>query len=152
MGPGAPRGDAAGAADGSAGDAAGRAHHDTAAVLVRIVGMASASSRHHSAETGYPRIQLPHRPMLLWAGPLSAATTSFDPPPDDQRASLWWPEDRAWCVPTDVDLMTTYVGGGPECIDALVTDDELEAMPVSIDQPVTWDSDQLNPLQPCPRA
>jgi hypothetical protein len=48
--------------------------------------------------------------------------------------------------------MTTYVGGGPECIDALVTDDELEAMPVSIDQPVTLDSDQLNPLQPCPRA
>ena len=90
--------------------------------------------------------------MLLWAGPLSAATTSFDPPPDDQRASLWWPEDRAWCVATDVDLMTTYVGGGPECIDALVTDDELEAMPVSIDQPVTWDSDQLNQLPPCPRA
>ena len=25
--------------------------------------------------------------------------------------SIWWPEDRAWCVATDIDLFDTYVGG-----------------------------------------
>jgi hypothetical protein len=102
----------------------------------------------HLGRTDIPRIQLPHRSMLLLAGPLSEATTSFAPPPGDQRASLWWPEDRAWCVATDVDLMTTYVGGTQECINALVNGDDVEAMPVSVGQKVTWDSDRVNPAPP----
>ena len=97
-----------------------------------------------------PRIALPHRSMLLLAGSLSEATTSIVAPPGDQRASLWWPEDRAWCVATDVDLMTTYVGGTEECVNALVDGDEVEAMPVSVDQRVTWDSDQVIPTPPRP--
>jgi hypothetical protein len=65
---------------------------------------------------------------------------------DDVRlAGLWWPDDRAWCVATDVDLMTTYVGGSQSCVDALTADGDLEAMPVQPDQRITWDSDNLNP-------
>jgi hypothetical protein len=99
---------------------------------------------------GIPRVEMPQRPMLLLTGPLSAAATPLAQPPFSQGASLWWPADRAWCVATDVDLMSTYVGGSRECIDELVADNELEAMPVSVDQRVTWDSDEVNPLPPLP--
>lgn len=93
-----------------------------------------------------PRLELPSRRMLLLAGPLSAATAPLTPPPVDQSANLWWPEDRSWCVVTDIDLMTTYIGGSDECIAQLVTDRDLEIMPVTPDQRVTWDSDKINPL------
>jgi hypothetical protein len=87
---------------------------------------------------------MPQRPMLLFSGSLSAATTSFG----DLRhlgPSLWWPQDRAWCVATDVDLMSTYIGSTEVCVDALVNDQDLEAMTVSVDQGVSYDSDTINP-------
>ncbi|MBG0832594.1 hypothetical protein HS041_33395 [Planomonospora sp. ID67723] len=94
-----------------------------------------------------PRVEMPARPMLLLSGPLSAAATSLDATSwCDQRASLWWPEDRAWCVATDVDLMTTYVGGTEECVTALTADGGLEAMEIGVDQRLGWDGDPLNPL------
>lgn len=97
---------------------------------------------------GAPRVQMPNRPMLLFSGPLAAVTTSLEIEPCDQRASLWWPEDRAWCVATDVDLMSTYVGGAQQCIAALVNDAQLEVLPVTADQSVTYDGDRLNPAPP----
>ncbi|MBX6389924.1 MAG: hypothetical protein IRZ08_13170 [Frankia sp.] len=99
---------------------------------------------------GIPKVHLPGRDMVLLTGPLSAVTTSLAHPPWDQRASLWWPDDRAWCVATDVDLMSTYLGGSQGCVDDLTGDDQLEAMPVPLDQRVTWDSDEVNPLPPHP--
>jgi hypothetical protein len=88
---------------------------------------------------------MPQRPMALFAGPLRAITTSFDAPPFDQRAHLWWPDDRRWCVATDIDLMTTYVAGTIECVATVLADGALEALPVTVDQQVTWDSDAVNP-------
>ncbi|GIH78382.1 hypothetical protein Plo01_48110 [Planobispora longispora] len=35
---------------------------------------------------------------------------------------------------TDVDLMTTYVGGTRECVAAVVADEGLEAMEITVDQ------------------
>ncbi|MEU4835005.1 hypothetical protein [Streptosporangium sp. NPDC023615] len=99
--------------------------------------------------SGIARVEMPARSMLLLTGPLRAATTSLAATPwCDQRAGLWWPHDRAWCVATDVDLMTTYVGGGEACVAALVADEELEAMEVGSDQRLTWDSDPANPVPP----
>lgn len=89
-----------------------------------------------------PRLRLPQRGMYLLSGALSAVTTSLG----DRRANLWWPDDRAWCVGTDIDLMTTYVGGSRSGIRDVVADDRLEALPVPVDQRVTWDSDVVNPL------
>jgi hypothetical protein len=49
---------------------------------------------------GAPAFTVPHRGMRLLEGPLRAISAFYenhrDPP------SLWWPEDRAWCVATDV--------------------------------------------------
>jgi hypothetical protein len=49
---------------------------------------------------------------------------------------LWWPEDRAWFVVSDVDLDTTYVGGSAACIAAIISDRRLEALPTTADQPL----------------
>ncbi len=57
---------------------------------------------------------------------------------------------HAWCVATDIDLMTTYLGASPECVDTVLTDDALEALPATPDQRITWDSDTINPLPSSP--
>jgi hypothetical protein len=98
-----------------------------------------------------PRFELPARGMLLLTGPIQAASRSLaDEPWVSRSAGLWWPDDRAWCVGTDIDLMTTYVGASAECVERLVADPSLEALPVPVDQRVTWDSDTVNPLPPAP--
>lgn len=89
-------------------------------------------------------IELPHRPMYLITGSIEDAAEPFGIP--GRTASLWWPSDQQWCVATDVDLMTTYVGGGADCVEAIINSDALEAMPVTVDQRVTWDADTVNPL------
>jgi hypothetical protein len=59
--------------------------------------------------------------------------------------SLWWPDDRAWCVCSNIDLMATYVSGTHECIAAILAHPDLESFPVHATDPVTWDSDTINP-------
>jgi len=108
-----------------------------------------------SGAPAYPRpvttLPMPQRPMALFAGPLSAVTTSFVGPSLDM-AHLWWPEDRSWCVATDIDLMSTYVAGSADCIAAVLENEQLESFPVTVDQSVTWDSDTVNPTPPVPTA
>ncbi len=91
---------------------------------------------------------LPNREMRLLRGPLAAIDEFYEF--HHQPPNLWWPEDRAWCVGADVDLMSTYVGGCSASIRAVLADDRLESLPVSVDQLVTWDSDTVNPLPPLP--
>lgn len=99
-----------------------------------------------------PRFGLPHRTMLLLSGPILAVVGSLAAEPSISRsANLWWPEDRAWCVGTDIDLMTTYVGASAGCIERLLAEASLEILPVSVGQRVTWDTDTINPLPPAPR-
>jgi hypothetical protein len=106
-----------------------------------------------SGAPAYPRpaqtVGMPNRPMALFAGPLSAITTSFGAPPFD-RAHLWWPDDRSWCVATDVDLMSTYVAGSAECVAAVLAHEQLESFSVTVDQSVYWNSDTVNPTPSVP--
>ncbi len=44
--------------------------------------------------------------------------------------------------------MSTYVAGSRQCIAALLDDDELEVLPITAEQTVTWDGDRLNPTPP----
>ena len=66
---------------------------------------------------------------MLSRGPVERAAANFAEEPPEQSANLWWPDDRAWFVATDVDLMTTYVGGSAACIADLLAADGLEAPP-----------------------
>lgn len=62
-----------------------------------------------------------------------------------QSASLWWPEDRAWFLATEIDLNSTYVGGSRAAIDAIMASPHLESHRVSPDDPIDLTADSLNP-------
>jgi hypothetical protein len=49
--------------------------------------------------------------------------------------SFWWPNDRAWFVSTDVDFVSTYVGGSNELVTALLADDVLEVFEATLTDP-----------------
>ena len=79
-----------------------------------------------------PRVELPHRNYALFAGEL-AALGSLMEAQDDHSPNLWWPEDRAWCVATEIDLAWTYVGGPVTLINDLLTNPHLETQRASPD-------------------
>lgn len=58
--------------------------------------------------------------------------------------NIWWPADRKWCVATDIDLDSSYVGGNEACIEALANNGLFEALPTTLDAPVYLDADTLN--------
>lgn len=79
----------------------------------------------------------PHRDYLLFSGSLDAATAMGWQAEDDwflpQSPNLFWPDDHAWCVATEVDRRSTLVGGTARLIASIVGDVELEAWPVGTD-------------------
>lgn len=102
-----------------------------------------------------PTFSLPGRDYHLARGHLAAASQSVGKPHISHLcANLWWPNDHAWCVATDIDLDSTYLGASQTCIEELAADSELEVMPLSVTAGVTADSDTLNRATPrgFPRA
>ena len=72
------------------------------------------------------------RSYLLFRGSISDAAHlhrefQFHPP------TLWWPEDRAWFVHTEIDATSTYVGGSAVLIGRLVGEQILESFEVAPD-------------------
>lgn len=90
------------------------------------------------------RVELPQRSYLLARGPIERAFDSFGSHPWDQSPSLWWPEDRAWVVATEVDFAWTYVGGTAGLIERLLTDPALEVLPARLHDKPFFNSDVLN--------
>jgi hypothetical protein len=98
-----------------------------------------------------PKVRMPAfaRSYLLFEGPLDAVGEVgvwIDWIPDDPTASpaqstavrrefsqytpsLWWPDDHAWCVATEIDFEFTYVGGSFALIDELLTHPEFKVQP-----------------------
>ena len=74
-----------------------------------------------------PRVDLPHRTYVLYRGALEDALAFVEP--QGQTPNLWWPQDRAWCVASELDLGWTYVGGSQELIDEIIGSQGLEALP-----------------------
>jgi hypothetical protein len=89
---------------------------------------------------GQPTFRLPNRDYHLASGPVGAASQSVHTF-RHISCNLWWPEDHAWCVATEIDLDSTYIGASEACIQELLANSELEVASLS----VTADSDTLNP-------
>jgi len=90
-----------------------------------------------------PRVRLPERSYLLLEGPLDAAGElgmSIFP----QSPNLFWPDDHAWCVATEIDLDSTYLGGSSALVRDVLADERLEALPMSVADPVWITSDEIN--------
>jgi hypothetical protein len=101
-----------------------------------------------AAVSAEPRVYLPGRDYLFFEGPLEGAVEfgeyltpeHFLP----QSPNLFWPEDRAWCVGSEIDLYCTLVGGSDALAEQLLADPQLEAWRVFPDDPITSDSDHIN--------
>ena len=48
------------------------------------------------------------------------------------------------CVASEIDLPCSYVGGSQELIDAILTDPAIEALPATLADGITYDSDMVN--------
>jgi hypothetical protein len=83
-------------------------------------------------------VRLPARDYLLFKGPLALALGHRDGP------NLWWPDDRSWCVASEIDFPYTYVGGPKLLIDEILADPSLEALPAALDHGITAFSDTVN--------
>ena len=92
-----------------------------------------------------PRVSIRNtdRAYFLLHGPLAEVGGLFDFL-GLQSPNVWWPEDRAWCVATEIDFAWTYIGGGAEAIEAVLDDPRLEALPAKVTDRFTVDSDLLN--------
>lgn len=72
---------------------------------------------------GPDRVHLSQRSYLLFQGPLVSATKFFFGP-FYQSPNIWWPDDRAWCVASEVDLESTYVACSSELCRELLNEFE----------------------------
>jgi hypothetical protein len=99
-----------------------------------------------------PRVKLPMRSYFLMRAPLKVIGTHdllAGLPIRDVGPSIWWPDDRSWCVATEVDFRWTYVGGSSACIDGLLADPRLEALPAESSQRGDFLGERINrPVNP----
>lgn len=79
-----------------------------------------------------PRVELPGRRYGLFMGSLAALPSLIDAH-ENHSPNLWWPDDEAWCVATDIDLAWTYVGGPPTLVKDVLAHPGVEAQAASPD-------------------
>jgi hypothetical protein len=127
---------------------------DVAAALVGVLGRHTTTPAHcwFAVWAGYgalagdvrraPTFTLPNREYHLLRGPIGAAGELA--PSWRQSPNIWWPDDRAWCVATEIDLNTTYIGCSSTCAGEIVAAPEIEAAAIDPSAGITFDSDFLN--------
>ena len=91
-----------------------------------------------------PRLKGQERDYILFHGSLETVPSLSQYPPWGQSPSLWWPEDRTWCVATEIDGYDTFVGGSEACIERILNCPDLEALPFSIDGRIDGEADLVN--------
>jgi hypothetical protein len=97
-----------------------------------------------------PTFSVPARTYHLLSGPVGAVrelAEAGQPLRAPQSPNLWWPQDRAWCVATEVDLKSTYIGADRSCVQELMSLPGVEAATVPPGLGIDWLSDTLNPRQ-----
>lgn len=94
-----------------------------------------------------PRIHTAERDYLLFHSNLETVGALADaggPGAWGQSPNLWWPQDRTWCVATEIDSYDTYIGGSPDCIARILQCPALEALPTTIATRIDAGSDTIN--------
>ena len=89
-----------------------------------------------------PTLALPAREYFLFRGPIDAAlemSTRWD-----QSPNLFWPEDRAWFMASEIDFDSTVIAGSSELAQALLAAPELETWPVDPGDLLTESADEIN--------
>jgi hypothetical protein len=96
------------------------------------------------------RVWHPGRSYALYRGPKEKALAPLSIGPNGYSPSyrhspnLWWPDDRAWTVATEIDYAWTYVGGSTGLIESVLATEGVEALPVQLTDKPFFDSDTVN--------
>jgi hypothetical protein len=80
----------------------------------------------------FPLLGQSGRSYLLFSGAVDDASR-FDLDHRFQSPALWWPDDRSWFVHTEIDAVSTYLGGSQALVDSLVGQQVLESFEVEKD-------------------
>jgi hypothetical protein len=88
---------------------------------------------------------LPAREYRLLHGPVESASEPLLAGLPDQSANIWWPDDRAWLVATEIDFKTTYLGCSLECALDLFALGAFEIYSLDPSTGITYLSDTRNP-------
>ncbi len=89
----------------------------------------------------------PDREWDLFRAPLDTMQLCFfETVVEHQSANLVWAPDRTWCVATEIDRDSTYIGGSAELVSAIVGSHALEAFQVQPDDEIA--GDRINPPGP----
>jgi hypothetical protein len=80
----------------------------------------------------FPLLGARDRAYLLFGGAVSDATR-FMFHGWFQSPTLWWSDDRSWFVHTEIDAMSTYLGGSRQLVEELVGQQILESFEVAAD-------------------
>jgi hypothetical protein len=89
-----------------------------------------------------PQVRLPGREYLLFKGPVEAIDGG-EFASIGEAPQMWWPEDRTWCVASEIDLKSTYIGGSVELVETLLGS-EFEALRTTADARVDSKADRVN--------
>jgi hypothetical protein len=92
-----------------------------------------------------PTFSAPHRTYHLLGGPTDALGEGAYNSAHRQSPNLCWPEDRAWCLATEIDLNSTYLGCEDACAEDIVALREIEALVIDPATGIDFASDLLNP-------
>ncbi len=94
------------------------------------------------------RFELPNRAYYLFTGPLEDALRFGYWVSEDwflpRSPNLFWPQDRSWCVASEIDFDSTLIAGTGALIDEIVQSDELEAWPITPRDSLAFDGDTIN--------
>jgi hypothetical protein len=97
---------------------------------------------HLGASTGLAfsalRVRLPGRDHLIFRGSVADARGWEEGP------NLWWPDDRAWCVASEIDFPYTYIGGTRELVEEILAHPGLESLPATVADGIWATSDTIN--------
>ena len=91
-------------------------------------------------------VEFSHRHYYLFRGDIDDIRDREIPEHHREPPDYWFPEDKSWCVATDIDLYWTYVGGSRKCIDAILRCQDLESVPAELTHGLTVESDIVNRL------
>lgn len=98
------------------------------------------------AQRAAPLLEAPGRSWYLYRAPLDHLERPFWDGFEHQPANLAWPEDRSWCLATEIDAEVTYLGGNKELIAAVLEEPGLEAVSARLDERLARLSDVLTPV------
>ena len=98
------------------------------------------------AQRRAPSIATRDRTWHLFRAPLDCLDCSFANGFAHQPANLVWPEDRSWCLATEIDSEATYIGGSKELLTAVLEERALETEPVHLEDRLASLRDILKPV------